>query len=61
MEQFKIEDIQTVTLNRVPAKLFKAFELNDDCYVFIGQFRAPANVSDANLKRYIVTEDDSEM
>ena len=55
MEQFRVEDVQRVTLNGRKVKLFKAFEYDHEAgaYVFCGQFEAPQNTPDSQLERYI--------
>ena len=51
--QFRIESIQRANLNGRAVKLFKAYRLQGDAYVFIGQFSAPARTANKNLAQYI--------
>ena len=57
-EQYRIENIQKVTLNGRSVKLFKAYELNaeKDAYVFCGQFSAPVKTANKNLVNFIDQE-----
>ena len=54
-DRYRIENIQKVYLNGKAAKLFKAYELNEnkDAYEFIGQFSAPAKTANKNLINFI--------
>ena len=55
MEQFRVEDVQKVTLNKRKVKLFKAFEYDQDsrAYVYCGTFEAPQNTPDHELINHI--------
>ena len=55
MEKYRIESIQKVKLNGRNVKLFKAFEYSEEqnAYVFIGQFEAPAKTANKNLCDFI--------
>lgn len=52
--KYRIEDIQKATVNGRAVKLFKAYELQGDAYVFIGQFAAPQKTANKNLSNFIV-------
>jgi hypothetical protein len=55
MGKYRIENIQKVKLNGRNVKLFKVFEYCEEqnAYVFIGQFEAPAKTANKNLHNYI--------
>ena len=46
---FRIEEIRKATVNGSLVKLFKAYKLQDDAFVFIGQFTAPQRTANKNL------------
>lgn len=46
---FRIENIRTAVVAGRTVKLFKAYELKDDAFVFCGEFSAPAHTADKNL------------
>ena len=54
-EQYRIENIQEVTLNGRKVKLFHAYEYDEDshAYIHIGQFEAPAKTKDENLEDFV--------
>lgn len=49
----KIEEIRKATLNGRAVKLFKAYRLENNGYIFIGQFSAPAKTANKNLAQFI--------
>lgn len=53
--QYRIEQIQKVTLNGKSVKMFKVYELNSDkdAYVFIGNRTAPAKTANKNLANFV--------
>lgn len=51
--QYRIQEVRRVTLNGRKVKLFKAFEKADSCYIFCGQFIAPARTANKNLTQFI--------
>jgi hypothetical protein len=55
MEKYRIENIQKAKLNRRNVKLFKAFgyDKNQQAYVFVGKYTAPAKTADKNLINFI--------
>ena len=58
MEQFRVEDVQKVTLNGRKVKLFKAYEYDPGAraYIFCGQFEAPQNTPQEQLVNHIPQE-----
>lgn len=50
--QIRIEDIRRVTLNGRDVKLFKVYRLQDNAYIFAGQFSAPARTANKNLHTF---------
>lgn len=52
MNAIRIEDIRRSTLNGRAVKLFKAYRLQGDAYVFAGQFAAPARTSNKTLHTF---------
>ena len=52
MNAIRIENIRRVTLNGRAVKLFKAYRLQGDAYVFAGQFSAPVRTANKNLHAF---------
>lgn len=52
MHAVRIEDIRRVTLNGRAVKLFKAYRLQGDAWIFAGQFPAPARTANKNLHTF---------
>ena len=55
MEKYRIENIQKAKLNRRNVKIFTALEYdkNQQAYVFVGKYTAPAKTADKNLINFI--------
>lgn len=56
--KYRFEDVQIAKVNGKNVKLFKAFEYSEEqnAYVFVGQFEAPAKTAIKNLANYIIEE-----
>lgn len=53
MSNYRIESIRSATVNGRKVKIFKAFRLDGDAYVFCGEFSAPARTANKNLHEFI--------
>ncbi len=49
IKEYKVENVQRAMVNGRAVKLFKAFRLIGDAYVFQGYFSAPAKVPNRKL------------
>lgn len=49
MNDIRIENVRRAVLNRRVVKIFDAYRLRGDAYVFVGQFSAPARTANRNL------------
>ena len=54
MNAIRIEDIRKVNLNGRAVKLFKAYRLCGNAYVFVGQFSAPVRTANKNLHIFVL-------
>jgi hypothetical protein len=50
---FRITDIQRATVNGRKIKLFRAYRLIGDAYIFSGQYAAPVRVANKDLFSYV--------
>lgn len=55
MSAYKIESIQTASFNGRAVKIFKAWKLVDEAYLFCGSYTAPARTANKNLINFIVS------
>ena len=46
---FRVENVQKATVNGAKVKLFRAYERNEDAFVYVGTFAAPARTANKNL------------
>jgi len=46
---YRIESIRKVTLNGTARKAFKAYQKQNDAFVFVGEFSAPAKTANRDL------------
>ncbi len=55
MERYRIENVQRVMLNGRDAKLFNAYEYDQESgdYIFCGQYEAPPETPDHELEGFI--------
>jgi hypothetical protein len=49
----RIENIRKVIKNGSEVKVFKAFRLQGDAYVFAGEFYAPKRTANKNLHKFV--------
>ena len=53
MEKYRIEDVRIVKVAGTNRKVFKAYDLKENAYVFCGEFTAPAKTAKKDLHKYI--------
>jgi len=50
---YKAENIQRANYNGRAVKIFDAYELVENSWIFVGQFSAPARTANKNLVNFI--------
>ena len=58
MAEYRIDNIEDVTLNGQPCILFSASRLEGQAYIYCGRYRAPAGTAHVDLWQHVIEHPD---